>query len=100
MNKLLFLVLIAFAVATTIDTVDTEDFVLEAFDWKAAWNKVKSVVKSAVNFLKENGLWEPLLDTLKKYGEKAAVVACEKLNVTTSVCTSIVDWLVNYLKTH
>ena len=92
MKRLLFLVLIAFAISTVVP--EEADVELEAFDWKAAWERVKGFLRDAKKWLQDNGLYDPIVNAIKTKGEEAAKKVCEKFNVPTNVCTSIVDWVV------
>ena len=85
MKKLLFLVL--FVLILSSITADAAD----------EWNKVKNVVKDAVKWLKEKGIYDKLLDLLKTAGEKAAIELCSK-KLPKFLCKEIVEWLVNAIK--
>ena len=103
MKKFLFVLLIAIiACSTDFAVEDYDDVDLQKFDPKVIvdiWKRVKDVVDKAIKFLKENNLYEPLVDLIKKYGTKYAYQICvnqHKIEETT--CKSIVDFLFGLLK--
>ena len=103
MKKILFVLLIAFiACSTDFSDEEYDDVVLQKFDPTVivdAWKKVKGIVDKAIKFLKENNLYEPLVNTIKKYGSKYAHDFCVKqIKLDSDTCTSIVDFLFGFLK--
>ena len=90
MKKLLFLVLIFIAICSSFET----DIELESFDWKKFWDSVKSVIKKAVDFLKNKGLYYPILNALKKNKRSEAVAVCKSKGVPVGVYNEMID-LVN-----
>ena len=103
MKKILFVLLIAIiACSTDFAPEDFEDFELEKFDPKVIvdiWKKVKGVIDKAVKFLKENDLYEPLINAVKKYGSIYANQLCvNKLKIEEDTCKSIVDFLFGLIK--
>ena len=94
MNKLLMLFLFAIVATTTVqDFKELEDLVLEFEipDWLInGWNKIKEYLNKAIDWLKENGLYEPLIETIKKYGKAAAIKICTNWT-TEEICEQIVE---------
>ena len=86
MRKLLFLVLIAIAFCAVVET--TED--VEAWSLKSVWNKVKSWVGKAVNFLKSTGIWNIIKNALGSAGAGAAGAACQSIGIPSAVCSTMV----------
>ena len=93
MKKLLFLVLIAFAISTVVEQTEDLDVVLEARDWAAEWNKVKDILANAKKWLQDRGLYTPLVNAITNSGKKAAENLCKKYGVPGAVCSSIVSWI-------
>ena len=100
MKKILFALLIAIIACSTVEEFDDVD--LQSFDPQFiidAWNKVKAVLDKAIKFLKENNLYEPLVDLIKKYGTKYANDFCvNQKKIEESTCMSIVNFLFGLLK--
>ena len=95
MKKLLFFVLLAMIACSTIPE---EDVVLEGIDWKAAWEKVKKVFNDAITWLKDNDLYEPLINLIKTKGKEKALNWCKgERKIPENVCTSIVNWVIDHI---
>ncbi len=93
MRKLLILFLFAIVATTTVESLDDLVLEFEIPDWLAtAWRKIKEYVTKAIAWLKENGLYEPLIATLKKYGKAAAIKICTKWTSEEN-CEKIVERL-------
>ena len=96
MKKILFVLLIA--IIATMPLPEPEDPILESIDWKAAWAKVKKVFKDAVQWLKDNDLYEPLINLIKKYGREAGLNFCKgDRKIPEDVCISIVNFIIDNL---
>ena len=102
MNKFLLIFLIALVAATTVPA--TEDFELEGW-WSDFWGKVKdffkkipTYFKKAVQWLKDNGFWDKLVEIIKKYGTPKAMELCVKLLKKEDICTDLVNFLFGFLK--
>ena len=94
MKKLLLFVLLIVYVSSV-----NEDPVLEGVDWKNVWEKVKKTYNDAINFLKDNDLYDPLLDLIKRLGKQAGVNWCKgDRKIPEDTCISIVNWLVDHFK--
>ena len=103
MKKILFVLLIAIIACSTDFSLDEfDDFDLQKFDPSfivEAWKKVKAFIDTAIKFLKENNLYEPLVNVIKKYGSKYGYDFCVKQQkIEESTCKSIVDFLFSFLK--
>ena len=85
MKKLLFLVLFILVLTSISEDLTDE------------WNIVKKVVKDAVQWLKDKGVYQKLIEFLTKNGEVAAVEICSK-KLPKSLCEDIVSWLVDAIK--
>ena len=100
MKKIIFVLLIAIIACSTVEEFD--DVELQKFDPKAIadiWKKVKDVIDKAIKFLKENNLYEPLVDLIKKYGSKYANDFCVKQHkIEETTCKSIVDFIFGLIK--
>ena len=95
MKKLLILVLLAVTFCTAIEEKVDEDIAL--IDWAGLWEKVKKYVDTAVNWLKDNGLWDPIVNFLKTTGRQAAMNWCTQ-KIPDFVCSSIIDFILGLLK--
>ena len=96
MKKFLFVLLIAVIASAAVEdsSLDTWwDDVVEAF------KKVIEKIKTVIQWLKDNGFWEPLMRVLEKYGKPKAVEFCVKLIHKEDICTDIVNILIDIIKT-
>ena len=94
MKKLLFLVLIVFAFCSSIEEFKNND--LEILLKGISWDDVKNNVEKAIQWLKDNHLWEPLRKLLLEFGEYAATELCLK-GFPESTCKSIINLIKGYL---
>ena len=92
MKKLLYFVLIAVAISTVMETSESEE-VLKAADWAAEWNKVKGAINSGVNWLKEKGLYYPIVNAITSQGQKQAETVCRNYGLPGALCSNIVSWI-------
>ena len=94
MKKFLAILLIAIVACSTVSVVEEEEFDLEKIklpNWlKKGWSKLKEKIKKVVEFLKENKLWEPILDFVKKNAVAAAKKYCYKY-LEQEFCDELVD---------
>ena len=97
MRKLLFLALIAIALSTVIEQTATEDVALDAVDWRGLWDKVKNTVAKAKQWLKDNNLYQPLVNAITKSGQGAAKKLCESHGIPGSVCSEIISWILRHV---
>ena len=81
MKKFLAILLIAIVACSTVSVVEEEEFDLEKLpDWvKKGWSTLLKTFKKVVQFLKDNGLWDPLVKLLKESGKVAAKELCLKV---------------------
>ena len=81
MKKFLAILLIAIVACSTVSVVEEEEFDLEKLpDWvKKGWSTLLKTFKKVVQFLKDNGLWDPLVELLKDAGKVAAKGLCLKV---------------------
>ena len=81
MKKILAILLIAIVACSTASVVEEEEFDLEKLpDWvKKGWSTLLKTFKKVVQFLKDNGLWDPLVKLLKESGKVAAKELCLKV---------------------
>ena len=94
MKKLLFLILIAITFCTAIEEKVDEDIVL--IDWAGLWEKVKGIAGAAKKWLKDNGLWDPLVNLLKTQGRQAAMNWCTQ-KIPDYVCSSIINFVLSLI---
>ena len=108
MRKLLIFILVVLAVNAkfddpnnSLDVLDSLldfDFDAEAFDWKEAWEKVKSGFLSVEKFLKDLGIWDPIVKAIKENLPKKVEEICVSYKIPEGLCYTIINWLVNHLK--
>ena len=95
MKKFLFVLLFA-----VIATSAVEDYNLEGVwdDIIAAIKKIIEKIKAIIQWLKDNGHWDALIELLKKYGKPKAVEFCVKLIHKEELCNDIVTYLLSFIK--
>ena len=96
MKKLLFVLLIAFAVSTT---VQTEDFDLEGW-WQNICGFVSSLsgeARTIYNWLKSHGYWDKIVDLVKQYAVPAAINACAGWTGQYGICSTIINALDTFI---
>ena len=81
MKKFLAILLIAIVACSNVSVVEEEEFDLE---------KITGTVKEVVAWLKKNGLWDPLMNTLKTAGKVAAFAFCTRY-APANVCSLILN---------
>ena len=92
MKKFLVILLIAVVACSTISVADQEVDLQKVPDWiKNGWAKLKSAFKKVVTFLKENGLWDPLVKVFAQYGKKFAKDMCMKAYDDEKFCDELVN---------
>ncbi len=97
MKKLLFVLLIAFAVSTT---VQTEDFDLEGW-WQNICGFVASLsgeARKIYNWLKSHGYWDQIVSLVKKFAVPAAITACTGATGHPIICSVLVNTLASFIK--
>ena len=94
MKKLLFLVLIAIAFCTTTEEERPIEDALDMLIRLPTWEEVKNFFKKAINWLKENELWDPLVNLVKKGLKEAAMNVCMKTIKDEKDCQSIIDFVI------
>ena len=82
MKKFLAFLLIAIVACTTV-----EDLTFESF-----WDKIKDWFKKAVNWLKEIGVYDIIVNTLITLGKQAAIGLCSNF-LSQDECESIINSL-------
>ena len=61
-----------------------------------AFRKLKEVVKKGIAFLKQNNLWEPLVQKARELGAKYGNQYCEKV-LPPEICGPAVDFVLNHV---
>ena len=81
MKKLLAILLIAIVACSTASAAEEEEFGLDRLldGFKNGWSTLLKTFKKVVQFLKDNGLWDPLVELLKDAGKVAAKGLCLKV---------------------
>ena len=65
---------------------------------KEIWQKIKNIYDKAVKFLKDTGLYEPIINLIKAKGKEIAITFCLSKNISKETCENIIDWILNYIK--
>ena len=94
MKKLLFLVLIAIVFCTTTEEERPIENELDILLNLPTWEEVKNFFNKAVQWLKDNQLYDPLVDLLKKKLKEAAMNLCMKTIKDENDCNSIIDFVI------
>ena len=94
MKKLLFLVLIAIAFCTTTEEEHPIEDELDMLIKLPTWEEVKNFFKKAIQWLKDNELWDPLVKLVTKGLKEAAMSLCMKTIKDENDCKSIVDFVI------
>ena len=90
---LLFAVTCATVEEKYLDVDNAEDPELE-FSVKKIFKGLKKHVQNGIKWLKDNNLWDPLVDQVKKLGKKLANVFCTKvLKTQDNACDGVVDFI-------
>ncbi len=80
---------------------DLNDISLEGLNptiIKEIWQKIKDIYDKAVKFLKDNGLYEPIINLIKAKGREIAINFCISQSIPKETCESIIDWILTYIK--
>ena len=93
MKKLLFLVLIAFAISTVVEKTEADDVVLKAADVQSEWNHAKQTIAKGKQWLEDRGLYQPLVDAITYQGQQTAEALCKKHGIPGFVCSDIISWI-------
>ena len=100
MQKLLLVLLIAFAATATVK-VETED--LQSW-WDDIWggitnffNKLTKKAREIYQWLVDNGYWDIIVSTAKTAGSYAAIAACTAYTGQAGLCTTVVNLLVSLI---
>ena len=112
MKKFLAILLIAAISCTFIDDLkdvglfdERDDIVLEGLPdfFKRLWDKIKEIwhdipgaIQKVINFLKEKGYWDDLIDIIKKQGTKYGTDFCAKY-LDRDLCADVVGFLFSLL---
>ena len=62
------------------------------------WNKMKIYIDKAVNFLKQIGLYDPIIANIQKYGRAYGMKYCISFKIPEGVCKDIIDILLKFIK--
>ena len=102
MKKFLLILLVAVAASVSIEFDGTElngwwkDF------WGKVWNFIKSLpekIKNVVQWLKDHGWWDKIIDLIEKYGAPKAIELCQEKvpapfnNFCETAINKIIEWL-------
>ena len=81
MKKFLAILLIAIVACSTVSAVEEQKFDLEKLpDWvKKGWSTLLKTFKKVFEFLKESGVWDPLVKLLKETGLVVPKELCLKV---------------------
>ena len=98
MKKFLAVLLIAIVSCETVQDLDLESWWTKIRDKvvntvKSVWDTLRDVVKSAVNWLKENGYFDLLKNKIIEMGKTAATAWCSNY-VSAELCSNAVEGVV------
>ena len=69
------------------------------------WDNVLDFIKSLpgklstlYQWLKDNGIWEKLIELLEKYGVPPAIKLCVETTGWDELCKDIIDKIINWIK--
>ena len=101
MRKFLIIVLLAIAACTSLEDfeIDLDEVeLIKIPEWIIKGVKlVKEYFNKAKAWLKENNLWDPLVDTVLKYGKEGGMKLCTK-TLPQESCEKIVDGIAKIIK--
>ena len=102
MKKILFIILLTLIICE-LPSNDNREFevTLKGMDYQTIetiWNSIKEYVEKAIQFLKQIGLYDKIIEIIKTYGRPFAIQYCVSFAIPEQVCTSIVDFLLQFLK--
>ena len=101
MKKFLLILLIAVAASIKVE-FDATDLQSK---WTDFWDNVLDFIESLpgklkdlYDWLKENGIWEDLIELLEKYGVPPAIKLCIEQTGWDELCKDIIDTIINWIK--
>lgn len=59
---------------------------------------IKIFYEKAIKFLKDAGLYEPIINLIKTKGKEIGMNYCLSRNISKENCKSIIDWILKYIK--
>ena len=94
MKKFLLVLLVAVALSSNVKEEDTE---LSATDWI---DDLPGYIKKVVDWLKDKGLWDELMNLIEKYGAPKAIDFCkDKIpSPLDSLCKTAIDKIMELIK--
>ena len=102
MKKFIFFIFLAVIVSSlTVQNKKELEELLERIDYtfiEKVWEFIKQYVDKAIKFLKEIGLYEPIIELLQEYGRTYGMQYCTSLKIPEGICTSIIDFLLQFVK--
>ena len=102
MKKIIFtILLVIIACSLPIKNNKELEELLERIDYSLienVWEFIKQYAEKGIKFLKEIGLYDPIIEILQKYGRVYGMQYCTSLKIPEGICTSIIDFLLQYLK--
>ena len=102
MKKIIFIVLLTIIICQfPINDNKNFEVILKGLDYQTIetiWNSIKEYVEKAIQFLKQIGLYDKIIEIIKTYGRPLAIQYCTSFAIPEPVCASIVDFLLQLLK--
>ena len=94
MKKFLLVLLVAVALSTTVEFEEPQ---LNGWEWI---EKIKEVITQIINWLKENGWWDKIIDLIEKYGAPKAVELCKEHIPApyNAFCKLAIDKIIEWLR--
>ena len=102
MKKIIFFILLDVLVSSLpVKNKKELEELLERIDYtfiEKVWEFIKQYAEKAIKFLKEIGLYDPIIELLQKYGRTYGIQYCTTLKIPEGICTSIIDFLLQFIK--
>ena len=102
MKKFLLILLIAVAASVSVEFDGTELNGWLKDIWGKFWGwlkKLPELVRKAIQWLKDHGWWDPIIDLIEKYGAPKAIELCKAKvpspfnNFCEAAINKIIEWL-------
>ncbi len=101
MKKILFVILLSIIICSfPIEKNEELENVLKGIDIsiiEKIWNIIKTYIDKAIKFLKEIGLYDPIIKIIQKYGREYGIIYCTSFSIPEGICKDIIDFLLKLI---